>query len=234
MECQVDGCFKPVKMGGKYRGKLCAMHYERQRRGKPMDAPAQAHNRGTLRERFERSYRKNATTGCWLWTGQRNDEGYGRIAVKGQKMQLAHRIAWMLYKGPIPRESRHRNGLAHILHHCDNPRCVNPDHLYAGDDQANTHDKIARGRYRRGQIEGSKVGTAKLTEEQVALIKQSPERGTVLARQFVVSKTVIYLIRNGTRWRHVAVPIDQQHTHLSAWNKGVPRDVWAPKKTQED
>lgn len=73
--------------------------------------------------------------GCWIWTGPRDRFGYGRCGRSG----LAHRYAWECTVGPIP------EGLK-ILHHCDNPPCVNPFHLYAGTPADNTRDGITRGR----------------------------------------------------------------------------------------
>lgn len=72
--------------------------------------------------------------GCWLWTGKCNRDGYGYIDDRG-----AHRVAYELSKGPIP------TGLF-VCHSCDNKRCVNPSHLWAGGAAANTQDMIAKGR----------------------------------------------------------------------------------------
>jgi len=79
------------------------------------------------------------TSGCWVWTGFRNAQGYGHFALDGYKVGRAHRASWVLHRGSIP------TGLC-VLHRCDNPSCVNPDHLFLGTDADNAHDRDAKGR----------------------------------------------------------------------------------------
>lgn len=88
------------------------------------------------RARFESSF--TVTPGCWLWNRQLYPSGYGSFFAHGRNRR-AHRFSYELYKGEIP------EGLL-VLHSCDTPRCVNPDHLRVGTDQDNTQDKISRGR----------------------------------------------------------------------------------------
>lgn len=76
--------------------------------------------------------------GCWEWCGSRVGAGYGRLIVEGQAIG-AHRLAYEVFVGPIP------DGLW-VLHHCDNPPCVNPDHLFLGTALDNTRDMLAKGR----------------------------------------------------------------------------------------
>lgn len=76
--------------------------------------------------------------GCWEWTAHRDRAGYGRINV-GQVPALAHRLSWWLTNGAIP------DGLF-VCHHCDNPPCVRPDHLFLGTPRDNNDDKLAKGR----------------------------------------------------------------------------------------
>jgi hypothetical protein len=76
---------------------------------------------------------------CWPWTGQTVTGGYGRLGWQGRR-EIAHRVAWELFEGPIPEGQW-------VLHHCDNPPCCNPLHLYAGTQRQNIHDAIARGRF---------------------------------------------------------------------------------------
>ena len=77
---------------------------------------------------------------CWPWTGRRLRAGYGRLVLHG-KQENAHRIAFTLTTGAPAR------GLF-VCHHCDNPPCCNPAHLYAGTHQDNVNDKMRRGRAR--------------------------------------------------------------------------------------
>ena len=92
-----------------------------------------------LLERFLLKVDKTDT--CWLWSAAVNPKGYGCLGLgtRGMGVVLAHRASWMLYKGAIP------EGLS-VLHSCDNPRCVNPDHLFLGTQQDNMKDRDAKGR----------------------------------------------------------------------------------------
>ncbi len=91
----------------------------------------------SLAERFWRKVQK--TPGCWNWTGVKNGR-YGQIRVPRQKRKMyAHRLSWMLTYGPIPKELL-------VLHHCDNPKCVNPAHLFLGTDRDNHLDCLRKGR----------------------------------------------------------------------------------------
>src|SRR5687768_198156 len=105
----------------------------------------------TIEERFEAKVRR--TGSCWLWTCPPDRCGYGFFRV-GRKKWRAHRVAYELYVGPIPR------GLL-VLHRCDVPACVNPQHLFLGTDADNGADKKAKGRAPRV------IGNAKLTPEAV-------------------------------------------------------------------
>jgi len=77
---------------------------------------------------------------CWVWTGAHVPWGYGQIGLTGRKNGRAHVVSWEMHNGPIP------DGLW-VLHKCDNPPCVRPDHLFLGTVQDNTADMIAKGRH---------------------------------------------------------------------------------------
>jgi hypothetical protein len=94
----------------------------------------------TIDERFWMKVQKS--NGCWEWTAYRDPDGYGRFGWARKRRSeniLAHRVSWELHYGPIP------EGLW-ICHHCDNPSCVRPDHLFLGDRSMNMKDCAAKGR----------------------------------------------------------------------------------------
>jgi hypothetical protein len=84
--------------------------------------------------------------GCWEWSGAKTTAGYGEFKRHGRH-HYTHRASWIAHNGPIPA------GMF-VLHRCDNPPCFRPDHLFLGDDLANTRDKIAKGRMRHGHLYG--------------------------------------------------------------------------------
>ena len=135
----------------------------------------------------------NPDTGCWEWALAIGDDGYGVASRKG-KYYRAHRLSWELTNGPIP------DG-AFVCHHCDNPPCVNPEHLFLGDAAANAADREAK---RRGII-GETHPQAKLTESQVVEILKSDEPQPALAERYGISRGMIGNIKAGLNWKHISV-----------------------------
>ena len=86
--------------------------------------------------------RKLSFPGCWEWQGSRFRNGYGRICVRGKRIGT-HRYVWEVERGAIP------PGMC-VLHRCDNPRCVRPDHLFLGTNSDNTQDMVQKRRHRGG------------------------------------------------------------------------------------
>lgn len=104
-----------------------------------------AKNKITWQERFNQYVSKTPDeNGCILWLACKNSKGYGNFRFNGS-MQLSHRISWILNRGYIP------SGMG-VLHTCDNPPCVNPNHLYLGTTQDNTKDMVKRNRQSRGIV----------------------------------------------------------------------------------
>lgn len=141
-------------------------------------------------------------TGCWLWLGRLDRNGYACVSDSVCGTSAAHRYSLILSVGDI--------GDMWALHRCDQPSCVNPAHLYAGTPQDNTNDMIRRGRMRVGhQPRGSATAQAKLTESDVreirsSYVKRSRQNGLkALASRFGVKLPTVFNIINGDTWRHV-------------------------------
>src|SRR3990167_8155110 len=119
--------------------------------------------------------RVKRTKGCWLWTGTCYRGGYGNLKVNG-RYTGAHRISYTLFHGHVP---KNKQG----LHKCDNPKCVNPDHLFLGNPKINAVDRAEKGRGNRPA--GEKNGRSILTREDVEFIRTSRLLGRKdLARMF--------------------------------------------------
>ncbi len=138
-------------------------------------------------------------TGCWLWDGSVQANGYGRINT-GARTIGAHRAAWTAWFGPVPA------GLD-VCHRCDVRCCVNPDHLFVGSRAVNLADMRAKGRHANPpRLRGAANRSAKLTSAQVFEIKRALAAGqtcAALARAYGVSVSSISLIRRGEHWAHV-------------------------------
>ena len=99
-----------------------------------------------LKNRFMNNVVKRLHGGCWIWVGNRTKGEYGRFSVGGRSNRIryrAHRFSWMMTYGPI------HDGMD-VLHECDNPSCVNPEHLKLGSHADNMRDMALKGRARRG------------------------------------------------------------------------------------
>lgn len=135
-------------------------------------------------------------SGCWLWIGTTNGR-YPQLKVKNKNI-YAHRISCESVHGDI--------GDLNALHKCDNSFCVNPDHLYPGTQKQNVDDCRNRGRLSGGAKnpqKGSKRPLAKLTEEEVADILLSQDRGIDLSKKYGVTAGIISQIKSRKRWKHV-------------------------------
>lgn len=139
--------------------------------------------------------------GCWLWNGSRNPLGYGMVRVASRRPGPigAHRIAYELMHGPIPDE-------LWVLHHCDNPPCVNAEaHLFLGTEADNARDKVAKGRHKSGRVSGERHGRSKLSRTVVDAIRARYASGATtmdaLGQEYSVRTSTIWNIVNGRTWR---------------------------------
>ena len=145
--------------------------------------------------RFKEKYKINPNTGCWEWVSSLTKKGYGDFHYEG-RTRLAHRVAMELYLNINP-------GELHVCHSCDNPRCVNPKHLFLGTNHDNHKDMKQKGR----QARGTRLPQAKLTEKQVREIRAALQRGTLSQKEignlFGVHQVTINDINLNKSWRHI-------------------------------
>lgn len=146
----------------------------------------------TLQKRLESKVQKSEG-GCWVWQSglldkRKKNMQYGRIRVNG-KMVLAHRIAYEIYVGEIP------EGL-HVLHSCDNQKCINPQHLHVGTNAENRAECVNKGR----QAKGKTHGKCKLTDEQIQEIRDSSLGAPEICKRYgICNRQYVWKIRHGYR-----------------------------------
>lgn len=153
-----------------------------------------------VQERFWRYVRK--TPNCWLWVGARDADGYGRFKIggKGAPTPYAHRFAWVLFNGPVPTDLQ-------VLHNCpdgDHPSCVNPAHLWLGNQQANIRDCWSKGRHQR--VPGELNPVAKLTAEKVLAIRAARTAGVSgreLSERYGITEATVCDVMKRRSWRHL-------------------------------
>lgn len=120
---------------------------------------------------------------CWLFLGSKNGDGYGTYGGT-----TAHRLSWEIHRGEIPKGKW-------VLHHCDNPPCINPDHLYTGSASDNNFDMYRR-RRRKLIMPG-----AKLTWEDVEFIRTCGLPTSILRKRYGVARSTIQFARSGYKWK---------------------------------
>ena len=144
---------------------------------------------------------------CWHWKGIGLKGGnkskkafpYGKLIING-RYEGAHRISWIIHHGNIPDN-------LYILHKCDNPSCVNPNHLFPGTAKDNVHDR--NNKHRVKYKKGEQCSWAKLTEQQVIKIRERAADGELhkdLAKEYKVKRTTVNDIAIGKKWKHVGGP----------------------------
>lgn len=150
-----------------------------------------------LRRRIEDLSIPEPNTGCWLWTRWAMPRGYGRLYV-GNRQWLAHRVSSWVFNGP------YSENLA-IMHECDTPACVNPEHLRPGTNKENVDHRVKMGR--TAILSGSQNPYSKLTESVIRRCREDWHAGlftySEMARRYGVSKTTMARAVKGQRWKHV-------------------------------
>jgi hypothetical protein len=140
-----------------------------------------------LRAKFMARITPDPKSGCWLWTGYSDGNGYGRLRVN-HRIYAAHRLSIELHVGPIPQGNGMRDFCA--CHRCDNPPCVNPAHLYVGSHADNVRDANAKGRAVQPNVAGARNGRCKLDDACVAAIRNTHASGIpthMLAKWFSIN-----------------------------------------------
>ncbi len=161
---------------------------------------------------------------CWVWTAGKLEKGYGAFALTPQKQVRAHRMAWMLTHGNPPKHN--------ICHHCDNPPCCRPDHLFDGTHKDNADDRDRKGKgsgilaciqaHKDGRVphaRGESVHNSKLTAEQVIEMRRlNRDQGlgcVKLGKLFGVSFGAASDIIHKEVWKHLPDPPPQSTTTAS-------------------
>lgn len=141
-----------------------------------------------IRVKFKDKIELNLITGCWEWQGYIDESGYG-VAYHEGKNQKAHRVFFEAYHYTI------KEGFV-ICHKCDNRKCVNPEHLFAGTHCENMRDMVEKGRSAKGE----QIGNSKLKTHEVLEIYKSAQSLRQLGKAYGVGKSTIGDIKQGITW----------------------------------
>ncbi len=168
--------------------------------------------------RFWKRVHKDDSDGCWIWTGAGDENGYGRATIAPGITVLAHRAAYAIARGALAASEC-------VLHRCDTPPCVRPDHLFKGDRGDNARDMAAKGRQHvqrnptarpvcpaERRSRGEEHYRARLTTAQVLEIRRrfaAGEHKASLCRAFRVGFCAITAVVRGQTWKHVGGPIQE-------------------------
>jgi hypothetical protein len=194
--CCIKGCDLPSLALG-----LCNKHW---RRTKAYGSPAVTQRHSgmfigkTPEVRFKMQY-KVAESGCWEWISGKDADGYGLFSglVDGTPYKRAHRWSWAFHNKEVIQK------WGNICHKCDNPSCVNPDHLWLGTAMENQQDKHRKGR--ANTPFGEKIQGSKLTEDQVRAILADPRPGSRIASEYGIAAGSVSDIKRRKSWAHLDV-----------------------------
>lgn len=207
--CSIPNC---RGQGVRRRTGLCSGHHKRQRLyGDPLAVTKHKKRRVISAEvRFWAKVEK--TEDCWLWRAAVSPRGYGIFGLGTlERNRAAHRYSWELHFGPIP------EGI-YVCHHCDNPPCVRPEHLFLGDHAANMADMAAKGR----ALYGEKHNLVILSEPDVLEIRRLWQAGgktqVEIAEMFGTNKANVSQIVRGKKWKYL-LPEDWQPPVPNRWSR---------------
>lgn len=149
-----------------------------------------------VKQRFHKYSPNRPSDGCWLWAGACHPRGYGKLIIRN-RVEAAHRVSWAIHQADP--------GDLCVLHRCDNPPCVNPEHLFLGTDLDNKKDMFSK---RRGvNPRGERHGRTPFTEADVRAIRTRREAGEsygALGREYGVTRVAIRNICLKRSWSHVS------------------------------
>lgn len=145
--------------------------------------------------RFWECANRSSDDECWLWSGLRDKDGYGKLASKHYRCGYvrAHRYSWEVFHGEKPSNM--------VLHTCDNPPCVNPNHLFSGSHRENMLDRVGKGRFI-----GEDMPISKMTKRMVSECRDRFSAGELmvdLATEFNISNSSMFAAISGITWKHV-------------------------------
>lgn len=136
---------------------------------------------------------QSSADGCWIYPSSRDRDGYATYK-EARRATRAHRAAYLSAHGALPPAPSN-----YVLHRCDQPACVRPDHLFAGSARDNAIDAMQKDRHSRGE----RNGASKLTPEQVKAIRRDARTQSAIAADYGIRQTTVSEIRSAYRWGHV-------------------------------
>lgn len=190
--CSVKECNNKI-----HAKEICQKHYRRVERNDDLNIKdIRRDSELTKTQRFNLSYTICNKSGCWIWKWRLNKDGYGMMNWNN-KNTFAHRVSYEINNDICP-------GNLSVCHHCDNPSCVNPSHLFLGTQKDNVQDMMSKSRNR--PLQGSNHPNSKINEETAQLIFKQLKDGlspTLIAKKLSVSRDIVYSLKYGVGWKHL-------------------------------
>ena len=150
-----------------------------------------------IKRRFLKRIVKKTTSGCWIFDSVKFKKGYGNFLLN-RKQQIAHRVSWIIFRGAIPPKMS-------VCHRCDNPPCVNPNHLFIGTVKDNNRDCVKKGRWKNNGLIGENHPFSIFKPRDIRKIRALLERisNYKIARMYKCSPSTIRQIGERETWKHV-------------------------------